>query len=453
MSAQAATLAARLRGWFVLPGGHAEGDDISRLVYIGVCTIAAAVVFIGGWAAFAPLSGAVIAPGFVKVDMNRKLVQHQEGGIVKQILVRDGQQVTQGQLLMEIDDVRVDASFDLMRQQLDEERIKAARLEAERALAPAPSFPADIARRTSEPKVVEIITRETALFRARREALDTQVALLRRQIAEGQTEVAALADQVAAEARAMKLQKDELEANEELVKQNFIAKTRVLTLQRAVAEYEARHGEHRAEMSKTRQRTAELELRIQSMRNDYVKVATNELKDSTSKIFDLEERVRPTRDAAERQKILAPIAGEVVGMKVFSPGGVVGPREVLMELVPAVKTLVVEAHLRPEDINHVRAGTIADVRLTSYKQRNTQLVEGKVSYVSGDRLIDPGPNGTPYYLVQIEVPPQALSAAGNLTMQAGMPAEVFLRTDSRTAFDYLFAPITTYLARGMREPL
>ncbi len=452
MAAQTASLAARLRDWFTLPEGLSEGAEISRLVHIGLAVIGVGVVGVGGWAAFAPLSGAVIAPGFVKVDMNRKVVQHQEGGIVKEIMVRDGQQVQQGQVLLVIDDVRVDASLDLLRQQLDAERSKAARLEAERALAPAPIFAEDLARRASEHKLAEVMAREKALFRARRDALDSQVALLRRQIAEAQFELAALTDQVDAEARALKLQKDELAANDELFQKNYVARTRVLTLQRAVAEYEARHGEHRAEVSKTRQRAGELELRIQSMRNDYVKAATDELKDTTNRIFDLDERLRPTRDAAERQKIVAPMTGEVVGMKVFSPGGVVGPREVLMEVVPELKTLVVEARLRPEDINHVRAGTRADVRLTSYKQRNTQLVEGKVSYVSGDSLIDTA-TGTQYYLVQIEVPPQALAEAGNLTLQAGMPAEVYMRTDSRTAFDYLLAPVTAYFRRGMREPL
>lgn len=452
MAAYIDALAGRLRDWFMLPAGLPDGEEMSRLVRIGLTVIGVGVIGVGGWATFAPLSGAVVAPGFVKVDMNRKVVQHQEGGIVKEILVRDGQKVAQGQVLMVIDDVRVDASLDLLRQQLDAERVKAARLEAERALVAAPRFAEDLERRAGEPKLAEIMAREKALFRARRDSLDSQVALLRRQIGESHSELAALVDQVDAEARALKLQKDELAANDELLQKNYVARTRVLALQRAVAEYESRHGEHRAEVSKTRQRASELELRIQAMRSDYVKVATDELKETTNRIFDLDERLRPTRDAAARQKIQAPIAGEVVGMKVFSPGGVVGPREVLMEVVPEVKTLIVEARLRPEDINHVRAGTSADVRLTSYKQRNTQLVEGKVSYVSGDSLIDPA-TGAPYYLVQVAVPPQALAEAGNLTLQAGMPAEVFMRTDSRTAFDYLFAPITAYFRRGMREPL
>ena len=123
-----------------------------------------------------------------------------------------------------------------------------------------------------------------------------------------------------------------------------------------------------------------------------------------------------------------------------------------MEVVPDLKTLIVEARLRPEDISHVRAGVHADVRLTAYKQRNTQLVGGTVAYVSGDRLVDTS-NGTPYYLVQVDVPLKALADAGNLKMTAGMPAEVFVHTDSRTAFDYLVAPITAYFRRGMREPL
>ena len=188
------------------------------------------------------------------------------------------------------------------------------------------------------------------------------------------------------------------------------------------------------------------------MENQYRQNATDELKDNTAKIFDLQERLRPTQDASERQRITAPIAGEVVGLKVFTPGAVIGPRDVLMEIVPDDKRLIVEARIRPEDINHVQVGSEADIRLTAYKQRNTPLVQGDVSYVSGDRLTDPQ-NGAGYYVVHIDVPPEALAAAGNLHMTAGMPAEVFIRTDTRTAFDYLFAPVTAYFRRGMREPL
>ncbi len=417
----------------------------------GIAVIAVALLVVGAWVVLAPLSGAVIAPGFVKVDLNRKVVQHLEGGTVRAIRVRDGDRVAQGQELVLLDDVRIDAQLDLLKTQLDGERAKAARLDAERAYAARPDFPGDVAARRSEPKVAEILARETSLFRARRDALETQVALLRGQIRETVDEIAALTSQLDAEERALKLQKEELAANQRLLDTGYVQKTRVLTLQRAVAEYEAKHGEHRAELAKARQRAGELELRILSMRNAYAQTAADELKDATARIFDLEERIRPSRDASERQKIAAPIAGEVVGLRIFTAGSVIGPRDVLMEIVPEEKRLIVEARIRPEDINHVRAGSAADVRLTAFQQRTTPLVAGSVSYVSGDRLVDPQ-SGAPYYSVQVDVPPESLAAA-SLRLQAGMPAEVFIRTDERTTLDYLLAPVTSYLRRSMREPL
>jgi len=426
--------------------------ELSRIARAGFGVIAAGLVLVGVWLALAPLSGAVIAPGFVKLDTNRKVVQHQEGGIVKSILVRDGERVRQGQVLVVIDDVRLDATLDLLRTQHDGERAKAARLEAERAFLPSVSFPPELAAREKEPKVVELIARETALFRARREALDSQVAVLKKQIRHTEDEAKALAGQIAAEERALASQKEELGLNQQLAKQGFVQKTRLMGLERAVSEYEARLEEHRAELAKTRQRASELELRVLAQRNGYVQAATDELKEASTRLFDLEERLRPSKDASDRQRIAAPIGGVVVGLRVFTSGAVVGPREVLMEIVPEEQNLVVEARIRPEDINHVRPGSGAEVRLTAYQQRTTPLVAGNVNYVSADRMTD-AQTGAPYYVVQVEVKADALEQAGNLKMQAGMPAEVYIRTDSRTAFDYLLAPVTAYLRRGMREPL
>jgi len=419
-------------------------QEARGIIRSGLAVIAVGAAAFLLWGFWAPLSGAIIAPGYVKVDLNRKVVQHQEGGIVRAIRVRDGDRVTQGQELMLLDDVRIDAQLDLLRTQLDAERAKTARLEAERTLAAKPVFPKDLLKD-------EYRTREEALFRARREALETQIAVLRKQIRETAEEGEELVRQIAAEERALKLQKDELESNERLLAQGYVQRTRLMTLQRAVAEYEARYAEHRAELSKSRQRASELEFRVLSMRNTYVQAATDELKESQTRMFDLEERIRPSRDASERQKITAPIAGEVVGLRIFTAGSVIGPRDVLMEIVPQQKRLIVEARIRPEDINHVKHGSEADIRLTAYQSRSTPLVAGTVTYVSGDRLVEQQ-NGQPYYTVHIDVPEKSLSDA-NLKLQAGMPAEVFIRTDTRSALDYLLAPVTTYLRRAMREPV
>src|SRR5205085_4459402 len=224
-------------------------NELKRLVGSGLAIILAGVLALGGWTVLAPLSGAIVAPAFVKVDLNRKVVQHAEGGIVREIHVRDGDRVKQGQVLVVLDDVKVDANLELLSIQLIAGRAKAARLEAEAAYAPKLGFPADIVHKEREPRVAEILERERALFQSRRSSVETQIAALRSQIRETQTETTALLEQIAAEDRAISLQKEELKANEELLKQNFVQKTRVLTLQRAVAEYEVKHGEHRADLA------------------------------------------------------------------------------------------------------------------------------------------------------------------------------------------------------------
>lgn len=426
--------------------------DLDRTVKAGFLFLALGGCALGGWAALAPLSGAVIAPGYVKVDLNRKVVQHQEGGIVRAIRVRDGEEVRQGEPLVVLEDVRVDAALDLLTLELLGERAKAARLGAEAEYEAKVRFPDEVVERRRDAKLAEIVEREQAVFRARRESLEGQIAALRKQMRESEAEAAALTTQIDAEGRAIKLQQEELAANEDLLRQNYVQKTRVLGLRRAVAEYQARHGEHRAELARTRQRAAELELRILALVSGYKQRSIDELKETTARIYELEQRIRPSKDAAARQQVLAPISGEVVGLRVFTVGAAVGPREVLMEIIPQEKRLVIEAQIRPEDINHVRPGAAANIRLTAYQQRTTPLVEGSVTYVSGDRLTD-AQNGQSYYTIHVDVPPEALAAAGSLKMQAGMPAEVFVQTDRRTAFDYLAAPVTAYLRRAMREPL
>ena len=279
-----------------------------------------------------------------------------------------------------------------------------------------------------------------------------QITLLNRQVVQSEEQTAALADQVKAEDRALALQQEELALNRELLKQNFVQRTRVLSLERAVAEYESRREEHRAELAQARSRITELQLRMTSLISNFRQQAADELKETTTRLFDLEERLRPSQDAARRQIIVAPAAGEVVNLQVFTAGAVIGPRDVLAEVVPTGERLIIEARIRPEDINYVRAGVEADVRLTAYKQRATPLVGGTVSYVAGDRLVEQR-SGTPYYVAHVEIPSASLATAGNLKLQAGMPAELYIRTDERTALDYLLAPVTDYLRRGLREPL
>jgi len=218
-----------------------------------------------------------------------------------------------------------------------------------------------------------------------------------------------------------------------------------------VAEYEAKKSEALADLAKARERVVELELRILALRNDSMKQAADELKESTTKVFDLQERLRPSKDAAERQLITSPVSGTVVDLKVSTVGAAIGPREPLLDVVPQDPDLIIEAHIRPEDINYVHSGEDADVRLTAFKQRITPVVPGTLIYVSPDRLSDRSSN-TSYYVAHVKIAREALRQAGDLTLQAGMPAEVFVKTAARTPLQYLFDPVTGYVRRAMREP-
>ena len=432
--------------------GGQYAREARNVVRTGLGVLALLVFGIGIWMVVTPLSGAVIAAALVKVDMNRKTVQHQEGGIVKEVLVRDGSRVQAGDVLLVLDDVRVDATNELLRTQLDSELAKAARLDAERALDNTVRYPEEItSRAATEPRVAELMRRESAVFATRRDVLESQVKLLREQIREAQSEAASLAEQVKAEERGLRFQREELDANKALEEKGFMSKTRVLGFERAVAEYESRLGENRAAASQSRQRAGDFELRIVSLRNQYMQQATDELKETTARIYDLRERLRPSMDAAVRQRVVAPVSGEVVDLRVTSAGTVIAPREPLLDIVPHNPELIIEARVRPEDILYVRAGGEADVRLTAFKSRTTPVVVGEVIYVSADRLTDSQTQMT-YYLARVKLQPEALKAAGDLQLQAGMPAEVFIRTPERTPLQYLLEPMSGFMQRSFREP-
>ncbi|HXV11482.1 MAG TPA: HlyD family type I secretion periplasmic adaptor subunit [Burkholderiales bacterium] len=420
------------------------------LIRAGIMGTLLLIAGISTWVWLAPISGAVIGPGFVKVDMNRKTVQHQEGGIVSEILVRDGSKVKAGQTLIVLKDVRVDAGNEAVRTQLDAELAKAARLSAEVTYQNI-DFPAELLERQSDKRVAELLKHESTVFRVRREALANQISLLKSQAREARDEIKARSGQMKADDEAIKLQRQELAANASLANQGFVSKTRLLTLQREVAQYESRRAEGAAEMARAQQKVSDLELRAETLRNSFAQEASNELRQTTTAIFELRERLRPAQDAEKRQRITAPITGVVVDLRVTSVGAVIAPREPILDIVPDNADLLVEARVRPEDVTFVHVDAHADVRLTAFRQRITPTVNGTVTYISADRLVDKDNKNAPYYMVHVRVSPDSLKRAGDLQLQAGMPAEVFIQTTPRNALEYLVDPILAFLQRSLRE--
>jgi HlyD family type I secretion membrane fusion protein len=426
------------------------GAQVDAAVKAGLLVLAVCFGGLGTWAATAPLSGAVIAVGVVKVDSNRKTIQHLEGGIVEEILVRDGDQVAAGQPLVVLVDERVNATLEVLGGQRDAELAKAARLQAERDGRETIGFPRALLERQTDPKVSELLAGEQAFFTATRERVDTQIRLLREQRERILGEIGGLSEEVAAEEKAIALLGEEIAANRDLQAKHFVQKTQVMTFERMQEEYQARRGEHIADIARAQQKGKDLELRISTLQAERVQSAADELTITQARIFDLEERLRPSRDAQSRQRVVAPIAGTVVGLRVFTVGGVVRPGEPILDIVPNDSPLIVEAQIGVDDVDEVEMGKPADIRFTAFKSRSTPLVAGRVIYVSADRMVDEA-SRKPYFLMRVEIERDSLHDAHLPEVSAGMQAEVYVKTKARTALEYWLEPISVFLERSLRE--
>ena len=241
-----------------------------------------------------------------------------------------------------------------------------------------------------------------------------------------------------------------LETNRHLLKDGFVSPTRITQLESGVADYGVKLEERRSELARAEQRIVDADLRIKTLESEYRQQATDQLKVTSARLSEIEQEQRKSTDASLRQVIVAPAAGEVIDLKYTTPGAVISPRETIAAIVPAEARLLTEARIHPEDINRVQLGQLANIRFTAFKYRSTQMVDGKVIYISADRLLDRN-NNAPYYAVLVEADASALVAAGDLKLQAGMPAEVYIRGEERTPLQYLVEPVTQVLRRAARE--
>jgi len=409
--------------------------------------LAVAFALLTCWAAIAPVSGAVIAAARIKVELERKTVQHREGGIVREIRVRNGQRVRAGDVLVVVDDVRSDAELSLLEDQLRSERVRQARVLAETTLARDFSYDAQLAK---EPLAAAHLERERAQFAARRRTLDEQIGALQAQVREAHAQAAALGSQIESVETAGRLSAEELKLNEKLVTEGFLPRARLLPLQRADADYRSRLGESRSELALARQRTAELSARMADARNRYQQAATDELKQSSARLREIEERLRPSKDQVDRLSIRSPVDGVVMGLRVSARGDVIAAGAPIADVVPSNELLVVEARIRPQDINHVFADAKARVRLAAYDARTTPMLAGRVTFVSPDRMSD-ATTGESWFEATVEVDVAALKNHPEIQLKAGMPAELFVTTSHRTLFEYLVSPITAFTNRALRE--
>jgi HlyD family secretion protein len=433
------------------PAENVSSDQARRLVRAGWWIVLGAILPLGAWVCLAPLSMAVVAPAFVKVDLNRRPIQHREGGIVRSVLVRDGQKVSAGDPVLLLGDVGVDADRSRVGYRVHVERAALARLEAEETLARTLAVPKDLLAAAGEDaRVRQALEKESALFRARRQSLDSEVALMGQQRERIGQEITALNAQITQAKNSLELQTKYVAANRGLAHSGFISSTRLDQIEATLVDYAAKIDERRSELARAEQRRVDNELKIKSIQNAYVQAASDQLKATAARLGEIEQEMRKSDDAAARQVVAAPASGEIIALRFTSPGAVVAPGDTIAEIVPSEASLLIEAQIRPEEVNHVQRDQAARIKFTAFKYRSTSMVTGKVTYVSADRLIDRS-NGQPYYSVTITADAGSLREAGDMKLQAGMPAEVYIEGSKQTPLQYLAEPITSTIRKAGRQ--
>ena len=426
-----------------------QGMGVGPTMVFGVIVVAVFLGGFGGWAAFAPLESAAIAQGVVSVSGKRKTVQHLEGGIVAGILVKEGEVVAAGQALVVLEDTRARASFSLLQAQNRSAAALKSRLEAERDGLAEIRWPAWLHKAVAEDAEDDVIATQERIFRARARSLDNRTAIYRRQIEQLRAEANGLEEEVETQDRQLALLQEEIAALRALVAKGVEGKPRLLALQRAKAEVAGARARNRSQVARVGQRVEETLLTIAELGNERLNDVVAELREVETRMSDLRERVASARNVLSRTRVLAPVSGTVVNLRVFTRGGVVGPGEALMDIVPAGDRLVVEARVEPMDIDTVRPELPAEVRLTAFSQLTTPTLSGKVVRVSADRLVDER-TGAPYYEARIALEAGEPGLA-DLKLKPGMPAEVMIVTGQRTALEYLLEPIVASFGRALRE--
>jgi membrane fusion protein, epimerase transport system len=419
--------------------------------WFGFIVILLAFGFGGGWAALAPIDGAVVAFGTVTVDSYRKGVQHLEGGIVRSILVRDGDHVDRDQLLVQLDDTGSRASYLVAYNRYLGELGRLARLEAELQGFDTIVFPDRLTQDVAgEGRAARVMATEEREFHSRREAIQGEIAVLRQRQEQISERIAGMQAQRQARLRSIASLKEELASRGRLAERELLPAAELRPLERQLAEAEGEAGELQATIAAARIESGETELRIIQLGYDFQREVTASLRETSTIIDSLEEELRALEDVLRRKEIRAPVAGEVVNLRVHSEWAVIGSGETILDLVPGDEALVVEARVRPQDIDSVSEGMLADVRFTAFSFRTTPVVEGEVVFVSADSLKDPA-TGENYFLTRIVVSEEAMRQLGPVSLRPGMPADVMIKTGERTPLEYLLKPLTDALARSWTE--
>jgi membrane fusion protein, protease secretion system len=403
------------------------------------------------WSATAPLDEGVPAPGVVTVEGKRKALQHLRGGVIEQINVRDGDLVRANQVLVSLSDIDARAQLDSVQTQFWNAVALEARLIAEQIQSVSIGFPADLAA-SPDPRAQAAVRNQQNLFRTRRDTLVNQVRILEESLRGLQEQINGLQALQAGKQTQIQLLTKELESMGDLVLFGYVPRVRLMELERMLADIAGSRGEDLANIARTRSAIAEVKLRIVQTRQEYLKEAQQLLADTQKELESLGNRLTALREEVDRAQLKAPVDGIVVGLGVFTIGGVVQPGQTVLEIVPERGTTVIEVQIPTHLIEKVQPGLEAEIRFSTVQGSQLPAIAGELVQISADRFVEPT-SGRPYYLGIVRIKPESrvLLANSRLTVSPGMSADVIIKTGERTLLEYLTTPLLKRISGALRE--
>jgi len=444
------TLVPRRRGAeAVTSSGAAASSDAAQLAWRGRAIVAAFFLFLGAWAALSPLDSAAITYGVVGAEGERKAVQHLDGGVVRAVLVKEGDYVREGQDLVHLEQLQARAALEMQSAAVDTHAALIARLEAEVVNAAEIAFPAAILER-AQPAVKDLLRSQEQVFAARRTARLAQIGTLGEQIKQAQSQAAIYRGQVEIVERQYELINQELVPKQDLYAKGLGTIGPVLQLRRAATALLGQKQEYTGHIDRLDHSVGQLQSQIRQIESDYKLKVAQELEDARAKLADAKERQRVAQDVLDRTVIRAPASGHVLGLNVHTVGAVVGRGERLLEVVPAEVALVVKARLKAADGAEVGGGMRAEMRVLSAHSRTLPTIGGVVRTRSADARPDPATSAL-FYDIEVLINPGDLKVVDNLKLLPGTPIEVIIPTGSRTVLRYLLDPVAESFRRGLRE--
>lgn len=430
----------------------AQGGGSQRTARKGLWILGAGLAAFIIWAALAPLDEGVPTPATVSLDTKRKTVAHLQGGIVREVLVREGDVVKEGQVLMRLEDSATRASYDTIRQRYLALRAMEARLQAELNESYQLRLHPDLEAALDDPEIVRHVKTQEQLMQTRRNALHADLQALEESIRGQQAMGQSYEGMTASREVQRRLVAEQLQNIKGLVADGYAPRNQQLDLERQQAEVVTALTDLQGSTARARQAVAELRQRALVRKQDYRRESEAQLAEVTREVQTDQSRYTAIKGELERTEIRSPAAGQVVGLSFQTTGGVIPPGQRLMDIVPAKETLLLEAHIPPHLVDAVRADLPADVRFSAFAHSPQLVVQGRVMSVSGDLLTEQTAMGPmSYFLARVEITPDGMSKLGRHQIQPGMPAEVIIRTGERTVLTYLLHPLTRRVAASMKE--